>query len=193
VKSLEPDRRSLVIIVGPKQLDEGIGDTLVLVDATRGVGRSKSIFSRLASWAEAATVTDPQWRLVGPGKSSINSNSLIQSSAASLACSGPNNSVTAPMKAPNSRSAIAIRSTSAPVFPFIKWDRLPFVHRSSRFLKPESRAPAISQLRLSQKSGRKPIRRRYRLMFPPMVVTHRNRSQCRGVSVAGPIPKSDRR
>jgi hypothetical protein len=26
------------------------------------------------------------------------------------------------------------------VFPFIKWDRLPFIHRSSRFLKPESRA-----------------------------------------------------
>ena len=56
------------------------------------------------------------------------------------------------MKAPISRS----------------WDRLPFVRPFSRSLKPESRASAISQLRLSQKSGGKPIGRRYRSMFPPM-------------------------
>ncbi len=70
-------------------------------------------FSRLASWAAAATVTDPQSRLVGPGKASINSSSSTQSSAASLACSGPNNSVTALMKAPSSRSAMTISSASA--------------------------------------------------------------------------------
>ena len=54
-----------------------------------------SVFSRLASWAEAAIVTDPRSRLVGPGNVSTNSNSSTQSSAAILACSGPNNSVTA--------------------------------------------------------------------------------------------------
>jgi hypothetical protein len=64
---------------GQKQLDEGIGDTLVSVDATRGVGRCTPVFCRLASWAEAATVTDPQSRLVGPGKASINSSSSTQS------------------------------------------------------------------------------------------------------------------
>jgi len=67
------------------QLDEGIGDTLVSVDATRGVAGSKLGFSRLASWAAAATVTDTQSRLVGPGKASINSNVLTQVSAASFA------------------------------------------------------------------------------------------------------------
>src|ERR1700730_8349642 len=85
--------------VEPKQLDEGIDDTLVSVDATRGVGPSTSVFSRLASWADVAMVTDPQSSLVGPGKASINSSSSTQSSAASVACSGPNNSVTALMKA----------------------------------------------------------------------------------------------
>jgi len=66
-------------------LDEGIGDTLVSVDGPHGVRRSKSAFSRFANWAEAAMVTDPQSRLVGPGKASINSNVLTQVSAASFA------------------------------------------------------------------------------------------------------------
>ena len=48
------------------------GSFLVSVDATREVGRSTPVFSRLASWAEAATVTDPQWRLAGPGNASVN-------------------------------------------------------------------------------------------------------------------------
>ena len=79
----------------------------------------------------------PQSRLVGPGKASVNSNSSIQYSAANLACSGPNSSVTALMKAPNSRSAMT-----------------------------ETVLPAISQLRLGQKNREKPIGRRYRSMFP---------------------------
>jgi hypothetical protein len=99
--------------LGSKQLDEGIGDTLVSVNATPGVGRFTSVFSRLASRTEAATVTDPQSRPVDPGKASIDSSSSTQSSAASLACSGPNNSVTALMKAPNSRSAMTIRPALA--------------------------------------------------------------------------------
>ena len=99
-------------------MDEGIGDTLVSVDATRGVVRSNLVFSRLESWAAVATVTDPQSRLVGPGKASINSSSSTQSSAASLACSGPNNSVTALMKARNSRSAKTIRFASAGLWLF---------------------------------------------------------------------------
>jgi hypothetical protein len=39
----------------------------------------------LASLAEAATLTDPQSPLIGPGKASINSSSPTQYSAASLA------------------------------------------------------------------------------------------------------------
>jgi hypothetical protein len=47
-----------------------------------------------------------QSRLVGRGKASINSSSSTQYFAANLACAGPNKSVTALMKAPNSRSAM---------------------------------------------------------------------------------------
>jgi hypothetical protein len=57
-------------------------------------------------------VIAPQSLLVGPGKASIDSNSSTQYSAATLACSGPNNSVTALMKAPNSRSAMTETSAS---------------------------------------------------------------------------------
>ena len=61
-----------------------------------------------ASRADDAIVIDRQSRLVNPGKSSVNTNSSSQSSAASLACSKPNNSVTALMNAPSSRSAMVI-------------------------------------------------------------------------------------
>src|SRR5216684_3490649 len=65
-------------------------------------------FTRFASRADDAIVIDRQSRLVNPGRPSINTNSSSQSSAASLACSEPNNSVTALMNAPSSRSAIVI-------------------------------------------------------------------------------------
>src|ERR1700686_4148500 len=51
-------------------------------------------FTRFASRLDAAIVIDRQSRLVQPGRASINTNSSSQSSAASLACSEPNNSVT---------------------------------------------------------------------------------------------------
>ncbi|HTC47293.1 MAG TPA: hypothetical protein VK722_08220 [Candidatus Aquilonibacter sp.] len=63
--------------------------------------------SRFANLAEAATVTARQSRLVDRSGLSVDSNSSSQSSAASLACSGPNNSVTALVKADNSSSAIS--------------------------------------------------------------------------------------
>jgi len=46
-----------------KQLDDGIGDTLVSVDATSGV-RFSATASRFASHTEAAIVTDRQSLLV---------------------------------------------------------------------------------------------------------------------------------
>jgi hypothetical protein len=55
-------------------------------------------------------VTARQSRLVARGDPSISSDASSQSSAESLACSGPNNSVTASMNADNSRSAIWIWS-----------------------------------------------------------------------------------
>ena len=66
---------------------------------------------RLASLAEAATVTLRQCRLADLGSFSTASASSSQSSAAGLACSGPNNFVTALTNARNSRSAL--RSWSA--------------------------------------------------------------------------------
>src|SRR6266478_3894968 len=66
------------------------------------------VFTRFASRADAAIVIDRQSRLVNPGMASTNTNSSSQSSAASLACSEPNNSVTALMNAPSSRSAMVI-------------------------------------------------------------------------------------
>jgi len=95
--------------VGAKQLDDGIGDTVASVDAT-SVRWGSAMVTRFASRAEAAIVTARQYRLVGRGGLSLNSDSSSQSSAESLACSGPNNSVTALMKADNSRSAISICS-----------------------------------------------------------------------------------
>src|SRR5580692_9967387 len=65
-------------------------------------------FTRFASRADAAIVINHQSRLVNPGRVSVNTNSSSQSSAASLACSEPNNSVTALMNAPSSRSAMVI-------------------------------------------------------------------------------------
>lgn len=55
-------------------------------------------------------MTARQFRLVGRSGLSIDSNSSSQSSVESLACSGPYNSVTALMKADNSRSAISVWS-----------------------------------------------------------------------------------
>ena len=61
-------------------------------------------FTRFASRVDAAIVINRQSRLVNPGRVSINTNSSSQSSAASLACSEPNNSVTALMNAPVTRT-----------------------------------------------------------------------------------------
>src|ERR1700683_1343919 len=58
----------------------------------------------------AAAVPARQSRLVARGGLSISSASSSQSSVESLACSGPNNSVTARRNADNSRSAMLIRS-----------------------------------------------------------------------------------
>src|SRR5271166_3770742 len=87
-----------------KQLDDSIGETFGSVDDA-GVRRSRAPVTRFASRAEAATVTARQSRLVDRGAQSINSDSSSQSSAESRACSGPNNSFTAPMNDANSRSA----------------------------------------------------------------------------------------
>jgi hypothetical protein len=56
-------------------------------------------------------VTARQSRLVARSELSFSSNSSSQSSVESLACSGPNNSVTARMNADNSCSAILIWSS----------------------------------------------------------------------------------
>src|SRR5580693_903472 len=73
-------------------------------------GDARRQVRRFASRAEAATVTARQSRLVDRGGLSISSDSSSQSSAESLACSGPNNSVTAPMNTDNSLSSICISS-----------------------------------------------------------------------------------
>jgi hypothetical protein len=59
--------------MAPKQLDEGIGDTLVFVGATRDIGRSTSAFIRLAIWAESAAMTDAQSRSVTRAKHAVTS------------------------------------------------------------------------------------------------------------------------
>jgi hypothetical protein len=56
-------------------------------------------------------VTARQSRPVARGGLSISSDSSSQSSVESLACSAPNNSVTARMNADNSRSAMLIWSS----------------------------------------------------------------------------------
>src|SRR5580692_7835463 len=61
-------------------------------------------FTRFASRADDAIVIDRQSRLANRGSASINTNSSSQSSAASLACSEPNNSVTALMNAPRAHA-----------------------------------------------------------------------------------------
>jgi hypothetical protein len=61
------------------------------------------VLTLFASRADAAIVIDRQSRPVNPGRVSVNTNSSSQSSTASLACSEPNNSVTALMNAPSSR------------------------------------------------------------------------------------------
>jgi hypothetical protein len=62
--------------------------------------------SRLASRAEAATVTSRQSQPASPYELSINANSSSQTSVKNLAGSEPNNSVTALINANNSRSAM---------------------------------------------------------------------------------------
>ncbi len=88
----------------------GVGDTFGTVDDA-GVRRSLASDTRFASRAEAATVTARQSRPLDRGGLSIRSDSSSHSSVESLACSGPNNSVTARMNADNSRSAILIWSS----------------------------------------------------------------------------------
>ena len=56
-------------------------------------------------------MTARQSRLVARGGLSVSSDSSRQSSVESLACSGPNNSVSARMNADNSRSAMLIWSS----------------------------------------------------------------------------------
>src|ERR1700677_585685 len=87
-----------------KQLDDSIGETFGSVDDA-SVLQSRARVTRFANRAAAAPVTVRQSRLVDRGGQSINSDSSSQSSAESRACSGPNNSFTAPMNDANSRSA----------------------------------------------------------------------------------------
>jgi len=89
----------------------GCGDELLSGDAARGVGEGMAVVSRLANRARAATVTRRQSRLVDPGSAASDSSSCSQTSAASLACCGPQSSVTAFTNAASSRSASAINST----------------------------------------------------------------------------------
>ena len=80
----------------------------ILAPTRRSDLRCCETASRFASLAEAAIVTARQFRLVDRGGLSISFDSSSQSSAESLATSGPNSSVTAPMNADNSRSAMSI-------------------------------------------------------------------------------------
>jgi len=81
-------------------------------------------------------VTARQSRLVDRGGLSISSDSSSQSSAESLACSGPNNSVTAPMNADNSLSSLCIWSVYAELendsFMFIGYSLISALARSKR-------------------------------------------------------------
>jgi len=90
--------------------------------------------SRLASRADAAIVMNRHSRVVDSGIRSIDSSSSSQSSAEILPCSRPYNSVTALMKAANSRSAMLIRQAKFELwlFPAIllswinrRWKRRP--------------------------------------------------------------------
>src|SRR5277367_3241743 len=98
--------------VEKRQLDKGIGDTFVsVVDVSDEIEIrwSSATLCRVAKRPDAAIVTVRQSRLVKAVELSINSNSSSQSCAESLACSGPNNSVTAATNDANSRSANCIR------------------------------------------------------------------------------------
>jgi len=103
-------------------------------------------------------VTDPHpaWS----AQASIHhSNSSIQSSVASLACSGPNNSVTALMKSPNSCSAMTIRSASAGLCGFSIITGSVDAHSSLRFLKPKAGASCDLTVAIKPEKWRKPIGR----------------------------------
>jgi hypothetical protein len=91
-------------------LEHNIGDAFAQLDGTAADRSCSGEVSRFAIFAKAATVTARQSRPVDRSGLSVDSNSSSQSSAASLACSGPNNSVTALVKADNSRSAISVWS-----------------------------------------------------------------------------------
>jgi hypothetical protein len=90
--------------------DDAFVRDLPPIDATIGVGRRWAGVGRPASCAEAATLTSCQLSVVDPGRLSINFNSFSRSFAASVAPSGPNNSIIAPMNAANSHSATVIVS-----------------------------------------------------------------------------------
>jgi hypothetical protein len=77
----------------------------------KSIRSGNATLTRSASRADAAIVTDRQFRLSDRGVLSIRSDSSSQSSAESLACSGPYNSVAARTNADSSRSAICIWSS----------------------------------------------------------------------------------
>src|SRR5579872_299987 len=92
-----------------RQLSDSIAGPL----PDRGTDRAVWQFSgaslrRAANRDEAAIVTARQFLSVDTGGQSVNSDSSSQSSAEARACSEPNNSVTAPMKAESSRSAMCV-------------------------------------------------------------------------------------
>ncbi len=90
-------------------MDDGIGNTLVSLDAIFCSRREAA--SRPASLTAAATVTARHSRFVDRCGMSMTSDSSSQSSAESLASSGPNKSVTAAMNADSSVPAVRISSS----------------------------------------------------------------------------------
>ena len=80
---------------GAKQLDDGIADTFVSVDATHGFRWCCATVGRFGRRAEAATATARQSRLVDRRGLFINCDSSSQRSTKSDAYTGPNNSVIA--------------------------------------------------------------------------------------------------
>jgi hypothetical protein len=89
-------------------LDDGIGDIFVSVEAAEQIRGCVTVSRRFASRAAAAIVTARHFRSIDREGLSINVNSSSQTAVETRACSGPNSSVTAPMNADNSHSALCV-------------------------------------------------------------------------------------
>jgi hypothetical protein len=85
-------------------------DTVASLVGAPKAGNVPLSLIRFANRADAAIVTAHQFRISDRGELSMSSDSSIQSFAASLACSGPCEALTAAMNADNSRSAKCIWS-----------------------------------------------------------------------------------